>query len=100
MSLYIFMMITMMMVMVMTMMTMGGCSNLWSSAGPPSGEEGSSQPPSHPSLREDNDHKDADDHHDNHGDGDPDDDNHDDGDDNKNLSDDNNGSLLEFIAVS
>ena len=36
----------------------GGCSNLWSSVGPPWGEEGSTPPPSHPSLTGDNDHND------------------------------------------
>ena len=37
---------------------MGGCSNLWSNVGPPWGEEGSTPPPSHPSLTGDNDHND------------------------------------------
>ena len=51
--------------MMMMMMTMGGCSNLWS-VGPPWLEGGARQPPpSHPSLREDNHHNaDDDDHHD------------------------------------
>ena len=79
-----------MMTMTMTMMTMGGCSNLWS-VGPPWLEGGARQPPpSHPSLREDNHHNADDEHRDSGHDDDHDhhDDDHDGHDDDHDGHDD------------